>query len=203
MEKNIQAIIYFVRHADFDNSKTIMPGRLPVPLSEKGKAQSIKLKKFFRDKKIARIYSSSVERCKETSVIIADDRIPIMFDTRLLETLSAYQGYWGDDRKAFYSFREELGGETNKNIQDRMIAFWKYVIDRSEGNIVVCSHGDPLDFLYEYLVKEPLDAEPKPFAAWPETDHYQPKASIRPIALFSDGTYKIDKIILNEDLSAS
>ena len=89
--------IYLLRHCDYDNPKKILPGRLPVPLSSKGIEQANLLKEYFADKSIANIYSSAVERCKQTAQIIADNKIPIIPDKRILETLSAYRAYWGEN----------------------------------------------------------------------------------------------------------
>lgn len=200
VEKSVKATVYLVRHCTFDFSKTKMPGRLPVPLSNEGVTQAIKLQKYFQDKNIKFIFSSAVIRCKQTAEIISDGKIPIKYDLRLLETFSCYQGYWGNDRKEFYNHRKDLGGETNKEIQSRMISFWNEVALKSKVNIVVCSHGDPIDFLYEYLVHLPLDPEPVPFKEWPITFHYQPKGSIRPIYIFFNKTYKLGEIIKQEDL---
>jgi broad specificity phosphatase PhoE len=89
--------MYLLRHCDYDNPRTILPGRLPVELSEQGKRRAQELQQFFADKEIAAIYSSAVLRCRQTVEIIADKKIPIFYDARLLETLSAYQGYWGEN----------------------------------------------------------------------------------------------------------
>lgn len=86
--------IYLLRHCAYSNPLNILPGRLPVELSQEGRENALRLKEYFADKNIKQIYSSAVKRCKQTAEIIADHNIPLTFDQRLLETFSAYQGYW-------------------------------------------------------------------------------------------------------------
>lgn len=147
--------IYLLRHCDYENPRNILPGRLPVPLSSEGIEQANKLKAYFSTKSINKIYSSAVERCKHTAEIISDGVIPMVFDTRILETLSSFQGYWGENTHAggyhFFSHVQELGGESLLDIQKRVSAFWEHSIAGKNENIIVCSHGDPLQVLYSYI----------------------------------------------------
>ena len=61
--------IYLLRHCEYVNPNNIMPGRLPVELSEEGLNQAKRLRKYFMDKDIGMIYSSAVRRCKQTAEI--------------------------------------------------------------------------------------------------------------------------------------
>lgn len=89
--------IYLVRHGDYANPRNIMLGRLPVELSESGWKQAENIAKFLADKNIGTIYSSAVVRCRQTIEPLARQvNLPIVYDIRLVETLSAYQGYWFD-----------------------------------------------------------------------------------------------------------
>lgn len=103
--------LYLVRHCQYANPKGILPGRLPVELSEEGLREAVRLRLFFKDKHINKIYSSAVRRCQQTSEQISSGAIPIEYDQRLLETFSAYQGFWVEDwkdlafvKKSFYLF---------------------------------------------------------------------------------------------------
>jgi broad specificity phosphatase PhoE len=152
--------IYLLRHCDYENPRNILPGRLPVPLSSEGIEQAKRLRDFFIDKSLSKIYSSAVERCKQTAEIIANDSIPIIYDKRLLETLSAYQGYWGENKHNqgyhFFSHTPELGGENLVDLQKRMADFWEELVTNVAENILICSHGDPLQVLYSYIHNLPL-----------------------------------------------
>ncbi len=152
--------IYLLRHCDYANPRNILPGRLPLELSEKGNVQAQQLKHYFRDKKIGKIYSSAVLRCRQTAEIISDSVIPIIFDQRILETFSAYQGYWDENRhsKGWHAFshKKELGGEGLVDIQKRMVDFWEEINKDVQENCIICSHGDPLQTLYAYIHHIPL-----------------------------------------------
>ena len=176
--------IYLVRHCEYSNPRNILVGRLPVALSKNGVKHAERLRKFFSDKHIDIIFSSAVKRCEQTSTIISDAKIPIQFDHRLLETFSAYQGYWGGykdgelDWTEFFSHRSELGGEGAHAIQARMVDFFADIQKRDEETMLVCSHGDPLYLLYLHLLKRKNISDADIYGELPD---YQPKGSIREI----------------------
>lgn len=136
---------------------------MPVELSQEGKENALRLKEYFADKNIKHIYASAVMRAKQTAEIIADNTIPLTFDQRLLETLSAYQGYWnGNTYNAwnhFFGHRDELGGENFVDIKTRVASFWDEITADFHDNIIICSHGDPLQILFSYIHGQPLVAE--------------------------------------------
>jgi broad specificity phosphatase PhoE len=155
------SIIYLLRHAEYDNPRHILPGRLPVELSEKGKKQAEKLRDYFANRKIEKIYSSPVLRCKQTAEIISNGKIPIEFDKRLTEVLSSYQGYWIEDWSYYCGSREIYGGETNIDVQKRMVDFLEKTPFENGKEYIVCSHADPIYFLIQYLRKEKILPEIK------------------------------------------
>ena len=193
--------IYLLRHCAYSNPRNILVGRLPVELSEDGKKHAQKLAKYFADKKVEKIYSSAVKRCQQTSEIVSEivsqGKISIENDQRILETLSAYQGFWGGwngkelDWKHFFDHRDEVGGESAQDIQDRVVLFFEEIIKKDEGDIIICSHGDPLYFLFLYLIgetsltHEDISGEPT---------QYQPKGSIRLINWQDKDNFEIDPI---------
>jgi len=181
--------IYLVRHCDYDNPLNIMPGRLPVPLSRDGKSQAKKLYDFFSKKKIEKIYSSAVLRCKQTAEIIANNKISIEYDKRLLETFSAYQGHWKIDWSQFFSHLDELGGESNLDIQNRMVDFIKKTKFQNGKEYIICSHGDPLFFFYQYMADEKILFDP----SLEDPSEYQQKGSIRQVNIKENGSYEIKK----------
>lgn len=175
--------LYLVRHCDYDNPRGIIPGRLPVPLSELGLQQASKLRRFFKDQHITKIYSSAVFRCKQTAEIISNNEIPIEFDKRLLETLSSFQGYWEIDWSLFFNMREELGGELNHDIQNRMVDFFNQTSFLDNNTYIICSHGDPLYFLYQHLANLPLLSDIVHEKNPTGPDDYIQKGWVRPIIL--------------------
>lgn len=191
--------IYLVRHATYENPDDICARRLPFPLSEEGRAQALKLQRYFAPKDIAKIYSSVVERCKETAEIIADGKIEIEYDQRLLETLTAGQGRKGNNGYNYYGYRDIVGGENNQAIQDRMINFFRSTNWEEGKNYIICSHGDPLYFLYLYLKELPIISDIKLDQPIPEYPNYPARGSILPLT-YIDGDWEVGAIINQVDL---
>src|SRR5215470_5949657 len=60
--------VYLLRHADVENPRRVLYGHLPgFPLSERGRAQAVDVGKRLRDRGIARILHSPLERALETA----------------------------------------------------------------------------------------------------------------------------------------
>lgn len=198
--------IYLVRHCQYDNPRSIYPGRLPVVLSEAGMEEAERLRKYFADKEIQKIYSSAVLRCKQTSETISDTKIPIEFDKRLLETFSAYQGFWGADFNTpegwdeFYAHQEELGGETYDDVQKRALDFLHEVIKKTEERIIICSHGDPLHFMYMGLSDKQLPHWKGDTGEWGNPDYLR-KGNIRPLYI-ENNEFRFEPLISQDTLAA-
>jgi broad specificity phosphatase PhoE len=194
-------IIYLVRHGTYDNPKNILTGRLPLPLNEEGKQQAKKLQEYFKDKEIAKIYSSAVMRCKQTTEIIAGTTVPIVYDKRILESFSAYQGMWYEGKpswKDFFQHRDELGGEGYIEIQSRMMDFFNKVVLTETGNLIICSHSDPLWCLYLGILNRPLTDELEELGENGNPEYLQ-KGSIQPVTI-ENGQYTALAIIHQTDL---
>jgi len=169
--------IYLVRHADYTNLENIIPGRLPISISVKGVEQSKKLREFFADKSIEKIYSSPVKRCVETAEIMAGSTIPVVIDEQLAETLTPSEGAHKEKiwRRQLYTSITNKEGEAPQDVQRRMIQFWETANFHPGKNYIVCSHGDPLFFLFQYLDHQTIHTDMeinKPVG-------YQSKGSIR------------------------
>lgn len=187
-------IVYLVRHTEFENPEGLVAGRMPLQLSEIGIMNAQKLNKYFSNKDISKIYSSFVERCKQTAEIISGGKIPIEYDLRILESFTARQGTKGEGGFDHFGYRHVLGGEDYKVIQKRMVDFWENTNWEEGKNYIICSHGDPLYLLYQHLAghKRVNDfnlGEPPPVFR-----NDQPKGSIRPIAM-CDGKLDIGDIL--------
>ena len=90
-----------------------------------------------------------------------------------------------------------MGGESPTDIQTRMVEFWEEIKDKDKGNVIICSHGDPLYFLYAYLLHLPIPEQPDLFNL--PDDQYQPKASIRPI-IYDRGKISVSPLITIDQL---
>jgi broad specificity phosphatase PhoE len=81
--------LHLVRHCDVRNPKGVLYGHLPdFPLSEKGVKQAHALGRYFATRSIPQIYSSPLERARQTAEIIASylDDVPITYTKDLIET---------------------------------------------------------------------------------------------------------------------
>jgi broad specificity phosphatase PhoE len=186
--------IYLVRHGEYANPKNILPGRLPVELNSEGKAQVQRARDYLADKNIAKIFSSPVRRCEQSAEILSDGSIEIVYDLRLAETLTIAQGedFKGEWIRPSYNRVDKLGGESMQDVQVRMADFWLSLDFTSGQNFVVCSHGDPLQLLYNYLVGDPSLLSPET-----EKDKkYQSKGSVRPIIIRSTSNYEVQPFLV-------
>ncbi len=81
--------LHLVRHCDVRNPNGVLYGHLPdFPLSEKGVIQAHALGRYFAGTHVRQIYSSPLERARQTSEIIASylDAVPITYTDDLIET---------------------------------------------------------------------------------------------------------------------
>ncbi len=81
--------LHLVRHCDVRNPEGVLYGHLPdFPLSDKGVEQAHALGRYFASRTVRQIYSSPLERARQTAEIIASylDSVPITFTDDLVET---------------------------------------------------------------------------------------------------------------------
>ena len=80
--------IYIIRHGQTDlNKNHVLQGRVDEPLNEDGLRQAKFAAALLRtlDVSIDQVWSSPLQRAKDTAEIIADEGVPIQTDDRLLE----------------------------------------------------------------------------------------------------------------------
>ncbi|MFI5284965.1 MAG: histidine phosphatase family protein [Candidatus Dormibacteria bacterium] len=88
-EDLVSTRLHLVRHCDVRNPDGVLYGHLPdFPLSEKGVKQAHALGRFFARTKAREIYSSPLERARQTSEIIASylNPVSITYTDDLIET---------------------------------------------------------------------------------------------------------------------
>src|SRR6266700_7514412 len=91
----MQTTIYLIRHGEVKNPDNIIYARLPkFDLSANGKKQAEQAAEFLKDKHIEAIYSSPLERAKQTAEIIQKelDLPEIYFSDQILEVRTSYEG---------------------------------------------------------------------------------------------------------------
>ena len=155
--------IYLIRHGAYENPLWLFHGRMPgFPLSRTGKKQARRMAKFLSRRPVTAVYSSRLERARETAEIIAKTfKLPVWTDERLLDIRSPLEGITLDYiRRPKFSFYEKpyimAGGETMADIYTRVDHFIRHTAaDHPDGHIVVVSHGDGImSTIFKYTGKK-------------------------------------------------
>jgi len=160
--------IIFLRHGQAkNNTERILAGRTPgVPLTEEGVDQSEKAAKFLEEMNISAIYSSPIERAKNTAEIIGKHiSIDVRIDDRLIEldmgkfTGKPYDEIFSSHGNVFMKFyRGELeiahnGVETFQEVKKRIQDMVDHVIDNHpDENVVLVTHMDPIKAMLSTVV---------------------------------------------------
>ena len=160
--------IIFLRHGQaINNTQRILAGRTPgVPLTEKGVDQAEKAAKFLEDMNISAIYSSPIERAKNTADIVGKhNSIDVRIDERLIEldmgkfTGMPYDKIFSSHGNVFMKFyKGELeiahnGVETFADVKKRVLGMVDHVIENHpDENVVLVTHMDPIKAMLSTIV---------------------------------------------------
>ena len=147
--------IYLLRHGETEYGKEKRYlGHTDCKLSKDGKDQAKYLASIFEKHRIVidSIFSSDLKRCKNTVNIVFPER-KVTFLEQLREiNMGEWDGLTFDEVKNKYAEDYKNRGEniaefTPKNgesfsqCQKRAITVFKYIINSTKGNIVICSHA--------------------------------------------------------------
>ena len=152
--------IIFLRHGQaINNTERILAGRTPgIPLTEKGLDQAQKAAKFLEDMNISAIYSSPIERAKNTAEIVGNhNSVDVRIDDRLIEldmgkfTGMPYEQIFSSHGNVFMKFyKGELeiahnGVETFADVKKRVLSIVDHVLESHPNeNVVLVTHMDPI-----------------------------------------------------------
>ena len=152
--------IIFLRHGQAkNNTERILAGRTPgVPLTDKGLDQAQKAAKFLEEMNISAIYSSPIERAKNTAEIVGQhNSVEVRTDDRLIEldmgkfTGMPYEQIFSSHGNVFMKFyKGELeiahnGVETFADVKKRVLSIVDHVLDKHPNeNVVLVTHMDPI-----------------------------------------------------------
>lgn len=161
---------YLIRHGSNDHFAHTLVGRAPgIHLNEDGRREAEELADHLADEKIQKIFSSPLERCRETAeplskrtglrVELADPLLEVNFGDWTGKTFKELEA---EERwRQWNSFRSGAripNGETMLQVQARaaglVIALHREFRDQ---RITLVSHGDPLRAIVIYFLGAPLD----------------------------------------------
>ncbi len=181
--------VYLIRHGEVENPKEINYGTLPGwHLSEEGIYQISVLGSKIKDEGLntCAIIASPLERAHETASILSQTlNVQIKTDNRLLEWK---MGDWmGKPLKDFYETSGYYSGEMKtdgmeslEDLAGRIIEAIEDAIKSCEGDIIICSHREPMAAALVKLQNLP----------WPEIHNIDmPMASIWQLK-FEEGEFQ-------------
>src|SRR6185369_11755547 len=167
----MQTTIYLIRHGEPHNPNKIVYGRLPVPLTEKGRKQIKNLGEKLKKEQVSPdiIISSPLRRTIETTEelkkIFSD--APVVYEENLQEYYGDFSDMTIDQFEAlgnYYHAKETLARniEQPESVLERMFGVMKHAFTaHKEKTIFLVSHGDPIMWLF-WKLTNPHDAMPSP-----------------------------------------
>jgi len=142
-------------------------GNVAVPLNEQGRAQVQRLAQFVRPLGFAAIYSSDLHRAKDTADIIAGAcGLEARYDQRLRErhmgewqglTLAEIQSWYPESYARMQADPDGFqipGGESRKQVTQRVRAAFEDILLRGGEMIGIISHATALRLLLADLVPD-------------------------------------------------
>ena len=158
---------YFTRHGEAENNvlglSICYPEPKKYPLTARGvRRAQIMAEKLRASGGVDMIFTSDITRTYETAKIVGDYLgVPVQTDERLREiNIGEYNGrpytdYINDWPVEKRWDQAPKGGETHKQLQERMVGFIREINHKyKDKKILVVSHGDPLWLLQQYYRSE-------------------------------------------------
>lgn len=163
--------IYLMRHAkpELSEKKHVCIGKKDIPLSQEGKEHAKKLAKYFLDKNIKNIYSSSLKRAASTAEIIADNKMNIIIRDNFSELdVGKWDGLSFDEIKNKYTTEYAQrgtdlenyviqGGESMAMLRKRAISELQNAINESLGNILIVTHAGVIRTIISSIMEIAID----------------------------------------------
>ena len=164
-------LVLLVRHAVTPTTGRVLPGRAPgVHLSDEGRRQAEGVaRRLAALPAIAAVYSSPLERARETAAVIARPRgLTVRTEAGLLECdfgtwtgaslrRLARKREWAMVQRHPSGFRFPRG-ESFVEMQSRIVDAARRLVERHRGRaIVAVSHADPIKALLAHVLGTPLD----------------------------------------------
>lgn len=157
--------LYFARHAEAHNPRSILYGRLPrVDLSANGRIQALALAEALAQLRPRAIFQSPLLRARRTAAFVSARHpgVPVRRSSLLLENRHPFEGRRQAEvaelRDRVYD-PDVLGetGETILDLRDRLVRFVRRVsLAYAHGELIAVAHADPLAALRAHLLGRDL-----------------------------------------------
>lgn len=151
----MKTIVHLIRHAEVENPKNVWYGRLEgFHLSSRGRGQAEALADHLSTKPIVAVYTSPLERARQTADAIAD-RVGLVAkdEPDIIESETWLQGKFGDFRifrnplrlRYFINPLRPSWGEPYRKIAARMVGAIERMREaHAGGDVVAVSHMTPI-----------------------------------------------------------
>lgn len=162
--------LYLIRHAVTAETGRRLSGRIPgITLSSEGREMAAALAEHLASVPFKAIYSSPIERCRETAdIVAAGRRIRPRVDKAFIET--EYGKWSGRSLKSLYKLKAWGSlmasasrfrfpeGETLEEVQRRAVAGVEQLAHKHHNSTVaVASHADVIRAVLAHYLGTPLD----------------------------------------------
>jgi broad specificity phosphatase PhoE len=163
-------VFHLLRHGEHVLQGRVLAGRTPgVGLSAWGRAEIAAVADRLADEKIEALYSSPLQRTRETAEILGDRlNLPIQYREELLEldfgewTGLTFDAVRADERWQVWSSCRSIatvpGGESMRQVQERAVkALFDLRQTHRDGTVAIVSHGDVIRAALLFALGMPLD----------------------------------------------
>lgn len=135
--------LYLIRHGtpDFTDGIKQCIGKTEIDIGHEGIQEAVRLRNFFRERSIEKIYTSPLIRCIHTAEIISDGQMDVTV-ARGLEEI--YMGHW--EGIPLKSIKKQLGdeplyGEKRVDALARFETAIKEIMKTTSGDVICVAHA--------------------------------------------------------------
>jgi len=163
-------VFHLLRHGEHGLLGRVLAGRMPgVGMTERGRAEIAAAAERLAAEDIAAVYSSPLQRTRETAEIVAARLgLPIEFHDDLIEldfgewTGATFDSIRADPRWQAWRLHRSLaripGGESMRQVQRRIVEALMEIGERHrDATVTVVSHGDVIRCALLFALGMPLD----------------------------------------------
>ncbi len=147
--------IYLMRHGEIETGgKLRFVGHIDLPLTEKGTRQGEYWNRQFKETEWSAVWSSDLSRCADfAKIVTAAESSSINIASELREValgewegravsdvVQEYPGDWSKRGASMVSYNDH-GGESFRDMSERVVPFYDNIVEQSEGNILIVAHS--------------------------------------------------------------